>query len=327
MLCDARDGGRLERVLAEAKPDVVFHFAAYKHVDWAEVYPEEFVDTNLQGSWNLLRAADAAGVDTVVVASTDKAALAASFYGRTKRFMEQLAAYSARRGGGRRTASLVNVLASAGSASELFLRQARADVPLTVTDTGMLRYWITMAHAAVLAAHATLLAADGVPLATASDPVVLTVGELAARIWRQAGREGEPDLDVLGIRPGETLSEVLIGPGEELGEERHHGIAPIAGEIPSAAPAWVVERLPELGAARRPARRVAGGDAPPRPARAATRLADIRHDATDLGAVRSGNVDLTVGTNTNLLPFGDHDGSCPRRSRLTLPLRRLTIAR
>ena len=249
VLCDARDGGRLERVLAEAKPDVVFHFAAYKHVDWAEVYPEEFVDTNLQGSWNLLRAADAAGVDTVVVASTDKAALAASFYGRTKRFMEQLAAYSARRGGGRRTAvRFVNVLASAGSASELFLRQARADVPLTVTDTGMLRYWITMAHAAVLAAHATLLAADGVPLATASDPVVLTVGELASRIWRQAGREGEPDLDVLGIRPGETLSEVLIGPGEELGEERYQGIAPIAGEIPSAAPAWVVERLPERGA-------------------------------------------------------------------------------
>ena len=249
VLCDARDGGRLERVLAEAKPDVVFHFAAYKHVDWAEVYPEEFVDTNLQGSWNLLRAVDAAGVDTVVVASTDKAALAASFYGRTKRFMEQLAAYSARRGGGRRTAvRFVNVLASAGSASELFLRQARADVPLTVTDTGMLRYWITMAHAAVLAAHATLLAAEGVPLATASDPVVLTVGELADRIWRQAGREGEPVLDVLGIRPGETLSEVLIGPGEELGDERYHGIAPIAGEIPSAAPAWVVERLTELGA-------------------------------------------------------------------------------
>ena len=249
VLCDVRDAGRLERELAQAKPDVVFHFAAYKHVDWAEVYPDEFVDTNLQGSWNVLRAADAAGVDTVVVASTDKAALAASFYGRTKRFMEQLAAYSARRAGGRRTAvRFVNVLASAGSASELFLRQARADVPLTVTDTGMLRYWITMPHAAVLAAHATLLAADGVPLATASDPVVLTVGELAARIWRQAGREGEPDLDVLGIRPGETLSEVLIGPAEELGEERYQGIAPIAGEIPSAAPAWVVERLPERGA-------------------------------------------------------------------------------
>ena len=97
VLCDVRDAGRLERAVADARPDVVFHLAAYKHVDWAEIFPEEFVDNNLQGSWNLLRAADAAGVDTVVVASTDKAATAASFYGRTKRFMEQLAAYAARR--------------------------------------------------------------------------------------------------------------------------------------------------------------------------------------------------------------------------------------
>ena len=83
---------RSRRSSRRARPDVVFHLAAYKHVDWAERFPEEFVDTNLHGSWNVLRAAEAAGVETVVVASTDKAALAASFYGRTKRFMEQLAA-------------------------------------------------------------------------------------------------------------------------------------------------------------------------------------------------------------------------------------------
>ena len=81
-----------------------------------------------------------------MVASTDKAALAASFYGRTKRFMEQLMRVLGPRGRARsgRAVRFVNVLASAGSASELFLRQSRAGVPLTVTDTGMLRYWITM---------------------------------------------------------------------------------------------------------------------------------------------------------------------------------------
>ena len=237
------------RAIADARPDVIFHLAAYKHVDWAETFPEEFVDTNLQGSWNVLRAADSVGVETVVVASTDKAALAASFYGRTKRLMEQLAAYAARRGGGQRSSvRFVNVLASAGSVSELFLSQVRARIPLTVTDTGMLRYWITMAHGVSLGAQAALLASERVSLATASDPVLLTVGELARRIWRQVGREGEPELEVLGIRPGETLSEVLTGPGETLGEERFQGIAPIAGEIPLAAPAWVAERLPERGA-------------------------------------------------------------------------------
>ncbi len=244
VLCDIRDSGRLARELANARPDVVFHLAAYKHVDWAEVYPEEFVDNNLHGSWSLLRAAEAAGVETVVVASTDKAALAASFYGRTKRFMEQLTAYAGQRAGAQRIAvRFVNVLGSAGSASELFLRQARANVPLTVTDTGMTRYWITMAHAATLAAHGALLAGEGVRLATASEPTVLTVGELAERIWREAGREGSPDIDLLGIRRGETLSEVLVAPGEELGSERHEGIAAIEGDGSVAGAAWVAERL------------------------------------------------------------------------------------
>jgi FlaA1/EpsC-like NDP-sugar epimerase len=248
VLCDIREPGRLERELAAAKPDVVFHLAAYKHVDWAEVFPEEFVDTNLHGSWNVLRAAEAVGVDTVVVASTDKAALAQSFYGRTKRFMEQLTAFAGRRAGGRRTAvRLVNVLGSAGAASEIFLRQARAGVPLTVTDTGMVRYWITMSHAACLVAQAALLAGEGVPLCSPYDPVMLTVGQLAERIWRLAGPGGETEIELLGIRRGETLSEVLTGPGESLGEERHQGICEIESEIPTAGAAWVIERLPARG--------------------------------------------------------------------------------
>ena len=256
VLCDLRDAGRLEAELDRARPDVVFHLAAYKHVDWAEVFPEEFVDTNLHGSWNVLRAAEKVGVESVVVTSTDKAALAASFYGRTKRFMEQLTAFAARRAGAERLAvRLVNVLGSAGSASELFLRQARADVPLTVTDTGMVRYWITMAHAATLVAHGVLLAAEGEVLATPADPVSLTVGELAERIWRESGRPGGPAIDLLGIRRGETLDEVLTGPGEALGGERHQGIAPVAADVPTAGPAWVAERLSE-GFSREDARAV-----------------------------------------------------------------------
>ncbi len=248
VLGDVRDTGRIERLLAEERPDVVFHLAAYKHVDWAELYPDEFVDTNLQGSWNVLRAADRANVDTVVVASTDKAALASSFYGRTKRLMEQLTAFSARETGANRAAVRpVNVLGSAGSVSELFLRQARAEIPLTVTDAGMVRYWISLPHAAALVAQTALLAADGALLTTAADPTTLTVGELAERIWHAAGRSGSPDVDVVGIRPGEVMAEVLVGPGETLAAELYQGVAAIDGEIPTAAPAWVVEHLPEGG--------------------------------------------------------------------------------
>jgi nucleoside-diphosphate-sugar epimerase/sugar phosphate isomerase/epimerase len=248
VLCDIRDRVRLEAELGRARPNLVFHFAAYKHVDWAEIYPEEFLDTNLQGSWNILRAADEADVETVIVASTDKAALAASFYGRTKRFMEQLTAFAAKSGGARRMAvRFVNVLGSAGSASDLFLRQTQAGVPLTITDTGMLRYWITMAHAAATGAHGALLAGEGVALAGPADPPQLTVGELAQRIWREAGGSGEPNVELTGIRRGETLSEVIVSPQEELGDERFPGIAPILAEVPTAAPAWIAERLPSGG--------------------------------------------------------------------------------
>jgi nucleoside-diphosphate-sugar epimerase len=256
VLGDIRDGERIAAAIARARPDVVFHLAAYKHVDWAETFPEEFVDTNLQGSRNVLRAAERAGVDTVVVASTDKAARAAGFYGRTKRFMEQLTAYAAGSTGTRACAvRLVNVLASQGSASELFLHQARAGVPLTVTDTGMTRYWITGAHAALVLAHGALLAGDGEVLATPHDPAQLSVGELAERIWRAAGAGAEPDVEVLGMRRGETLTEVLTGEGERLGGELHQGIAAIEAPPLAPGPAWVAERL-EAGMPREAARAV-----------------------------------------------------------------------
>jgi nucleoside-diphosphate-sugar epimerase/sugar phosphate isomerase/epimerase len=244
VLCDIRDHGRIATEMARARPHLVFHLAAYKHVDWAEIYPDEFLDTNLHGSWNVLRAAERTSVDTVVVASTDKAAQAASYYGRTKRFMEQLTAYAAGSDGARRAAvRFVNVLGSAGSASDLFLRQARAGVPLTVTDTGMLRYWITMAHAVTAAAHGALLAAHGARLATPGGAPELTVGEVATRIWRGAGLDGEPNIELLGIRRGETMGEVLVGPGERLGEELYPGLVEIESDVSTAAASWVAERI------------------------------------------------------------------------------------
>jgi nucleoside-diphosphate-sugar epimerase/sugar phosphate isomerase/epimerase len=244
VLCDVRDHDRLQAEFAAARPDVVFHLAAYKHVDQAERFPEEFVDTNLHGTWNVLRAADAAGVGAVVVASTDKAALAASFYARTKRLMEELTALVARRDGAARIAvRLVNVLGSAGSASQLFLEQARAGTPLTVTDPEMVRYWITMAHAVSLAAHAALLADDGAVLAGPADPAMLTVGDLAARIWTQAGGAGEAELELVGVRRGETMTEVLTGPGEEMADERHQGIREIRRDDAMEGAAWAAERV------------------------------------------------------------------------------------
>ena len=244
VLCDIRDRPRLEHEAARARPDVVFHLAAYKHVDWAERYPEEFAAPNLDGSWNVLRAAERAGAERVVVASTDKAARASNLYGRTKRLMETLTALAAEQtGAGRAAVRLVNVLGSAGSATELWLRQARAGVPLTLTDPAMERFWITMAHAAALVGQGCLAAKDGSRLLTAADPVEAPIGDIAARIWADAGPTPEPDLHIAGVRPGETMTEILVGPGEELGPELYPGTAAIAGEAPVEAAAAVVAEV------------------------------------------------------------------------------------
>jgi len=243
VLCDVRDRSRLEEETARARPDVVFHLAAYKHVDWAERYPVEFAATNLDGSWNVLRAAEQAGASSVVVASTDKAALAKNLYGRTKRMMEALTWLAAERSGaGRSAVRLVNVLGSAGSATELWLRQARAGVPLTLTDPTMVRYWITMAHAASLVAHGALAAATGERLVTADEPAECEIGLIAERIWRQAGA-GAPQMHIAGVRPGETMREVLTGPGEELGGELVQGAAAIRAETTSDDAAAVVDEV------------------------------------------------------------------------------------
>src|SRR3954463_3448499 len=244
VLCDVRDRERVEAEIGRARPDVVFHLAAYKHVDLAERFPEEYVATNLDGSWNVLRAAEAADAESVVVASTDKAALASSRYGRTKRLMEQLATVAGVPAGAVR---LVNVLGSAGSASELFLRQARAGVPLTVTDPTMGRYWITRGHAAALVPHGALLVVEGHSLLTAADPVSLTVGELAERIWQGVhGPHEVAPLHLVGVRAGETMHEVLVAPAERLEGERHQGAAPISGGAPPDGVADAVAALDAL---------------------------------------------------------------------------------
>jgi nucleoside-diphosphate-sugar epimerase/sugar phosphate isomerase/epimerase len=253
VLCDIRDRSRLEEETARARPDLVFHLAAYKHVDWAERYPVEFAATNLDGSWNVLRAAEQAGASSVVVASTDKAARAANLYGRTKRLMETLTALAAERSGeGRAAVRLVNVLGSAGSATELWLRQARAGVPLTLTDPSMVRFWITKAHAAALVAHGCLAADAGARLITAAEPEELDIGTLARRIWQQAAAAApgeEPNLHLAGVRPGETMDEVLVGPGERLGDELHQGAAAILGDAPTDAAAAVVDEVEHCASA------------------------------------------------------------------------------
>ena len=189
-----RRPARAEAV-ARARPDVIFHLAAYKHVDWAETHPGGVRRHEPAGQ--LERAARRRGGGRRARSSSPRPTRRrwprASTGARSASWSSSPPTRRAQRGGTAARCGSSTCSRSAGSASELFLRQARAGVPLTVTDTGMMRYWITGAHAALAARPrraAGRRAARCSP--TPHDPAELSVGELAERIWRAAGAGETP---------------------------------------------------------------------------------------------------------------------------------------
>jgi len=226
VLADIRDRERMMRVIAEARPELVFHAAALKHVPLVEDNPLEGILTNAVGTRNVADAARTAEASVVVLISTDKAVNPSSVMGATKRLAEMyfqaLDARRAQEGKGTRfvTVRFGNVLGSTGSVVPLFRRQLERGGPLTVTHPDMQRYFMTVAEAVALVLAASALAADGgLPdPARAGGIVVLDMGEpvriveLARQMIRLAGLR--PDVDVAirftGLRPGEKLEEELF---------------------------------------------------------------------------------------------------------------------
>lgn len=226
VLADIRDRERISRVIAEAKPELVFHAAALKHVPLVEDNPLEGILTNAVGTRNVADAARAAEAAVVVLISTDKAVNPSSVMGAAKRLAEMyfqaLDARRAAEGRGTRfvTVRFGNVLGSTGSVVPLFRRQIERGGPVTVTHPDMQRYFMTVAEAVSLVLQASALAhEDRLPEpARAGGIVVLDMGkpvrivELARQMVRLAGLR--PDIDIpirfTGLRPGEKLEEELF---------------------------------------------------------------------------------------------------------------------
>src|SRR6201991_4408053 len=165
---DIRDRERIMRLMAEFKPDIVFHAAALKHVPILERDWSEGVKTNIFGSVNVADAALAAGAKAMVMISTDKAIEPVSMLGLTKRFAEMycqaLDHDLAVQSNGKSPMRIIsvrfgNVLASNGSVVPKFKAQIEAGGPVTVTDPEMVRYFMTIREACELvitaSSHAT----------------------------------------------------------------------------------------------------------------------------------------------------------------------------
>jgi FlaA1/EpsC-like NDP-sugar epimerase len=225
-IADIRDRERIMRLVAEFKPDLVFHAAALKHVPILERDWSEGVKTNIFGSVNVADAALAAGAEAMVMISTDKAIEPVSMLGLTKRFAEmycQALDHDPAQAGRKRmrliSVRFGNVLASNGSVVPKFKAQIEAGGPVTVTHPEMVRYFMTIREACdlvVLAATHALGAQRSVSVYVLNMGQPVRIVDLAERMIRLSGLQPGIDIEVVftGMRPGERLNEILFASEE-----------------------------------------------------------------------------------------------------------------
>ena len=204
---DIRDRERLLRALHGV--DIVVHAAALKQVPACEYNPMEAIKTNIMGTANVVEAALDAGVKKVLMVSTDKAVSPANLYGATKLAAEKLTIQSNAYAGGSATRfSCVrygNVVGSRGSIVPLFLKQ-RAGGKITVTDDRMTRFWLSLDQG-VRFVIACIEQMEGGEVFIPKIPSTKVV-DLAKAIAPNA------EIEIIGIRPGEKLHEMLISEDE-----------------------------------------------------------------------------------------------------------------
>ena len=253
-LADIRDRQRIANLIAQFKPDIVFHAAALKHVPMLEQDWDEGIKTNVLGSINVADAAAAAGATAMVMISTDKAIEPVSVLGATKRLAEMYCeALDDEFGrGGKRSMRLIsvrfgNVLASNGSVVPKFKAQIEAGGPVTVTHPDMVRYFMTIREACDLvvtaASHALAPERTDVSVYVLNMGQPVKIVDLAERIIRLSGLEPGRDIKITftGIRPGERLHEILFAREEEMTETGIPGIVAAKPVRPSleSIRAWV----------------------------------------------------------------------------------------
>jgi O-antigen biosynthesis protein WbqV len=248
-IADIRDRERITRLMAEFKPDIVFHAAALKHVPILERDWSEGVKTNIFGSINVADAALAAGADAMVMISTDKAIEPVSMLGLTKRFAEMYCQaldhdLAAAGHGAKPPMRLIsvrfgNVLASNGSVVPKFKAQIEAGGPVTVTHPDMVRYFMTIREACDLvitaATHALGTQRSDVSVYVLNMGQPVKIVDLAERMIRLSGLQPGYDIEIVftGMRPGERLHEILFASEEPT---REIGVPGIMAAQPNEPP-------------------------------------------------------------------------------------------
>lgn len=220
---NAGDAATCEHVFAVARPQVVFHAAAYKHVPLLQGQLREAVRNNALATRCVADTCDRHGVECMVLISTDKAVNPTSIMGASKRIAEIYCQNLASRSRTRfMTVRFGNVLDSAGSVVPLFREQIRAGGPVTVTHPEITRYFMTIPEACQLILQAEVLGKGGEIFALdMGEPI--RIRDLAEQMIRLTGKVPGRDIQIAytGLRPGEKLFEELFHPLENYRSTAH----------------------------------------------------------------------------------------------------------
>lgn len=255
LIGSVQDKELINTILNEHEVHIIFHAAAYKHVPLMEENVVECVKNNILGTFNVINSAAKANVQNLVVISTDKAVNPTNIMGATKRVAE-LICRSIQQSHPSKSYSIVrfgNVLGSSGSVVPLFKKQLTQGGPLTVTDETITRYFMTIPEAAQLVIQASSLARNGeIFVLDMGQPVKII--DLAMNMIRMTGltpvsnrtaikKDGEIEIKITGLRPGEKLYEELAYQ-DNLSSTSHPRI--LTTEEPKVDSSYLLNKLEDL---------------------------------------------------------------------------------
>jgi len=227
------DRGFVRNVFTRNRFDIVFHAAAYKHVDFGENMAISMIRNNVLGTRILMEACDHGKVGKLVFISSDKAVEPANVMGATKKWCEEMIRSQAQKEGNTKycIVRFGNVIESSGSVVPIFKQQIEKGGPVTITDRRMTRYFMSIEEAVDLILQASSFSENGETyiLKMGKPVAIMRIAETLIRLSGNTIRSlenPEGDIEILetGIRKGEKLNEKLYSEMEQVMESEHPSI-------------------------------------------------------------------------------------------------------